>query len=73
VGAGEAGQRGQPCAIVLQRFGHLVVEALVIVALDSVVAELDSFSDYYSGAALPVVVAELHVGYCDGESRCARQ
>ncbi len=59
VAAGEAGQRGDQRAVVLQRFGHLVVEALVVLALDTVGAELDSLGDQQSGAGVAVVVGEL--------------
>ena len=48
-------------------FGHLVVEALVVVALDPLVAMAYSFSDEYSGAGTAVIVGELHLGYRDGK------
>jgi hypothetical protein len=59
VGAGEAGHGGERRAIVRKRFGHLIIEALVVLAFDSVVAETDSLSDQYSGAGLAVVVTEI--------------
>ena len=54
-------------AVVIQGFGHFVVEALVVVAFDSSVAVADSLSDQYSGAGAAVIVAELHLGYRDGK------
>ena len=48
-------------------FGHLVVEALVVVALDPLVAMAYSFSDEYSGAGTAVIVGELDVGHRYGK------
>jgi hypothetical protein len=69
VGAGEAGDGGQQRAIVLQRLGHLVIEALVVLAFDSVVVKLDSFGDQQSRAGPALVVAEEHGGCV----RCCRR
>jgi len=67
MGAREAGQRGEQRAVVIQGFGHFVVEALVVVALDSLVAIAYSLGDEHSGAGTAVIVGELHLGYRDGK------
>jgi hypothetical protein len=73
VRAGKSRDCGQQRAIVLNRFGHLIVEALVVLTLDSVVIESDSLADQYAGAGLAVVVTEQHAGYRDRESGCPGQ
>ncbi len=70
---GKAGQRGQQRAVVIQWFGHLVVEALVILALDTVVPEPDLLGDQDSGTGVAVVVGELSAGHGNPEPRCAGQ
>jgi hypothetical protein len=65
--------RGKQRSIVLQRLRHIVVQALVILAFDSVAAKRDSLGDQYSRAALEVVIAEQCRGHRDWESRRSRQ
>ena len=65
--ADQPGQRGQQRAVMIQRFGHLVVETLVVLAFDAVGREMNSLGDQYSGAGAAVIVAELHLGYRDGK------
>ena len=69
--AGQAGQRGQQRPVVLQRLGHFIVEALMVLMLDTVGAELNSFSDEQPGAGRAVVVAEQYSRYGDGKSGSA--
>ena len=56
VGTGQAGECRQQRAVVLERFGHLVVEAFVVLGFGSVVAEPDPFGDQDPCAGLAVVV-----------------
>jgi hypothetical protein len=65
--ADKPGQRRQQRAVVVQWFGHLIVEALVVLALDAVGSETDSLADQYSGAGVAVVIGELGGGYGDRE------
>ena len=67
MGACEAGDRGKQRAVVLIRFGHLIVEALVVLSLGPVVAEQDPFGDHYSRAAVAVVVGKLRARHGDRE------
>jgi hypothetical protein len=73
MGAGKAGQRGEQCLVVLERLGHFVVEALVVLTLDSVDAELNSLRDEQPSVRSLVVVGELHRRYGDPKSGRTRQ
>ena len=55
------------------RIGHLVVEALVVLALDAVVAKLDSLADQNPSTRVAVVVGKLRSGHGDGETGYAGQ
>src|SRR5262249_44456893 len=63
VSAGKSGEGSEQRPIVFKRFGHLVVEALVVLKFYSVAAEPDSLGDQYPCAGLAVVVAEQRAGY----------
>lgn len=67
--AGKPRQRGQQRAVVLEGFGHLVIETLVVLTLEPVAAEADSLGDQQAGAGGAVIVGELRAGYGDGEFR----
>ena len=73
VGAREAGDGSQQRPIVISGPRHLVVQALVVLRLDSVGAKSDSLADQNAGTGGAVVVGEQRTRHHDRETRCQRQ
>jgi hypothetical protein len=73
MGARKPGDGGEQRAVMLERIGHLIIQTLAVLRLDSVDTELDPLTDQHTRAGIAVIVGELDARHGDGKAGRGRQ
>jgi hypothetical protein len=73
MGARKPGDGGEQRPVMLERIGHLIIQTLAVLRLDSVDTELDPLTDQHTRAGIAVIVGELDARHGDGKAGRGRQ